>query len=194
MKHLLDTNSIIEYLKANISEKRFTHSINVSSTAERLAVLYGCDSEKACIAGLVHDCARELGTEQLLSSIEEEGIIVDENTIGIKELLHGPAAVNICRRIFRIQDEEILNAVRYHTTGRENMTLLEKIIYLSDFIEPGRDFPGVGELRILAGENLDKALLMAFNSSIMYLVSKNGIIHTDTIISRNYILEEVMKR
>lgn len=191
---MLDTNSIMEYLKNNISDKRYSHSINVSSTAERLAGLYGCDSGKAGIAGLVHDCARELGREQLLASIEKEGIIVDRTTLKIKELLHGPAALNVCRRVFGIEDEEILNAVRYHTTGRENMTLLEKIIYLSDFIEPGRSFPGVEELRVLAGEDLDKALLMAFDSSIMYLVSRNGIIHTDTVLSRNYILEEVHKK
>lgn len=184
-------DSISKYIESNISGKRYVHSVNVAETASRLAKIYGCDARKAFIAGLVHDCARELDRPRLLACLEEEGIVADEVTLGIRELLHGPAAVNICRRVFGIEDEEVLSAVRYHTTGRENMTLLEKIIYLSDFIEPSRSFEGVEQLRKLAVKDLDKALLLAFNSSIEYLISKNGIIHTDTVLSRNYILNEV---
>lgn len=190
---MLDINSIVKYLEGSISEKRYIHSRNVSSTAARLAEIYGCDVLKAVIAGLVHDCARELDRPQLLDCLAEEGIVADEMTLGIKELLHGPAAVHICRKVFDIEDEEILSAVRYHTTGRENMSLLEKVIYLSDFIEPSRSFAGVEELRGLALENLDKALLVASNSAILYIVSKNGLIHMDTILSRNYLLKEVIK-
>lgn len=190
---MLDTDSIMKYLESSISSKRFIHSLNVSSTAKKLAGLYGCDVHKAGIAGLVHDCARELDRPQLLSCLEEEGITADEITLSIKELLHGPAAVHICRKVFGIEDGEILDAVRYHTTGRVNMKLLEKIIYLSDFIEPSRSFDGVEKLRELAVKDLDKALLSAFNSSIAYLISKNGLIHMDTILSRNYMLNEILK-
>jgi predicted HD superfamily hydrolase involved in NAD metabolism len=142
---------------------------------------------------LVHDCARELDMEELLNCLEAEGIAADALTLSVKELLHGPAAVHICRKVFYIQDEEILSAVRYHTTGKENMSLLEKIIYLSDFIEPSRSFEGVEELRELAYGKLDEALLMAFNSSIHYIMSKNQLIHVDTILSRNNILKELQK-
>ncbi|HYE81232.1 MAG TPA: bis(5'-nucleosyl)-tetraphosphatase (symmetrical) YqeK [Clostridia bacterium] len=189
----MDNNSITEYLKSSLSLKRFIHSINVSSTAVKLAEFYGCNSEKAGIAGLVHDCARELDRPLLLDCIAKEGIIVDDLTLSIKELLHGPAAVHICRKVFDIKDEDILSAVSYHTTGKENMTLLEKIIYLSDFIEPSRCFEGVEELRGLAFRNLDEALLLAFNLSIEYIISKNAPIHVNTILSRNYVLKGIQK-
>ncbi|HOS69754.1 MAG TPA: bis(5'-nucleosyl)-tetraphosphatase (symmetrical) YqeK [Bacillota bacterium] len=187
---MLDLNSITEYLGKTISSKRYTHSINVSKTAKKLAEFYGYDAFKAEIAGLVHDCARDLEKPLQLKYLKEEGIEADELTLSIGELLHGPAAVHICRKVFAIEDEEILSAVRYHTTGKENMSLLEKIIYLSDFIEPARSFPGVEELRGLAFRNLDKALLLAFNSSILYILSKNGFVHIDTILARNHLLKE----
>lgn len=187
-------DSIRKYLESSISGKRFVHSVGVGESAAKLAEAYGCDVGKAYLSGLVHDCARELDMVQLLACLEAEGIKADALTLSIKELLHGPAAVHICRTVFGIEDPEILNAVRYHTTGRENMTLLEKIIYLSDFIEPSRCFEGVEELRELAAINLDKALLLAFNSSITYLISKNGIIHLDTVLSRNFILTESVKK
>ena len=190
MNYLLDLNSITEYLGKTISSKRYTHSINVSKTAKKLAEFYGYDAFKAEIAGLVHDCARDLEKPLQLKYLKEEGIEADELTLSIGELLHGPAAVHICRKVFAIEDEEILSAVRHHTTGKENMSLLEKIIYLSDFIEPARSFPGVEELRGLAFRNLDKALLLAFNSSILYILSKNGFVHIDTILARNHLLKE----
>lgn len=188
---MLDLNSIEDYLKNSISSKRYIHSINVSSTAVELARFYGCDILKAEVAGLVHDCARELDRIQLLDCLAAEGMVVDDLTLCVKELLHGPAAVHICRRVFGIEDKDILDAVQYHTTGRENMTLLEKVIYLSDFIEPARDFDGVEELRGLAFKDLSEALLSALNSSIEYVISKNGLIHVDTILSRNYLIKEI---
>ena len=188
---MLDLNSITEYLGKTISSKRYTHSINVSKTAKKLAEFYEYDAVKAEIAGLVHDCARDLEKPLQLKCLKEEGIEADELTLNIEELLHGPAAVHICRKVFAIEDEEILSAVRYHTTGKENMSLLEKIIYLSDFIEPSRSFPGVEELRGLAFKNLDKALLLAFNSSILYILSKNEYVHINTILARNHVLKEV---
>ncbi len=191
MNYLLDLNSIMKYLENSISPKRYIHSINVSKTAKKLAEYYEGDAAKAEIAGLVHDCARDLDSSLQLDCLKKEGIAADDLTLSVKELLHGPAAVHICRKVFAIEDEEILNAVRYHTTGKENMSLLEKIIYLSDFIEPARSFPGVEEMRGLAFRNPDKALLMAFNSSIEYVLSKNGFLHIDTIMARNYVLKEI---
>lgn len=189
----LEIDSIREYLKNSISSKRFIHSVNVSDTAVKLAELYGCSCEKAEIAGLVHDCARELDRRQMLDCIDKEGIVVDDLTMSIGELLHGPAAVHICKRVFNINDEEILSAVRYHTTGKENMSLLEKIIYLADFIEPSRTFKGVEELRELTFKDLDRALLFAFDSSIEYIMEKNAPIHVNTILSRNYVLKKIEK-
>ncbi|MGE5629574.1 MAG: bis(5'-nucleosyl)-tetraphosphatase (symmetrical) YqeK [Caulobacteraceae bacterium] len=190
---MIDQAEILEFLKNNLSPNRYKHSVNVSTTAENLAERYGCDTYKAKIAGLVHDCAKGLEKDALIDCINKEGIAIDEVTLSVKELMHGPAAVHICRKNFDIQDADILNAVRYHTTGKENMSILEKVIYLSDFIEPTRDFAGVGTLRELAVQNLDRALLKAFDLSIEYVISKNGLIHTDTVLSRNYILQSLSK-
>lgn len=190
---MLDLNTIMKHLEGSISSKRYIHSVNVSETAVKLAEFYGCDAEKARIAGLVHDCARELDLDCMLNCLAEEGIEADSVALSVKELLHGPAAVNICRKVYGISDEEILNAVRYHTTGRENMSLLEKIIYLADFIEPSRIFDGVEELRRLSFDNLDKAVLLASDLSIQYIISKKGLIHIDTVLSRNYIIKELQR-
>jgi predicted HD superfamily hydrolase involved in NAD metabolism len=184
-------NLIMRYLKSSISPERYIHSINVSATAKKLAEFYHCDVLKSEVAGLVHDCARDIDRSLQVKYLEEESITVDDLTLSVKELLHGPAAVHICKSVFGIEDEEILMAVRYHTTGRENMSLLEKIIYLSDFVEPGRSFDGVEELRGLAFKDLDRALLLAFNLSIRYILSQNGLIQMNTILSRNYLLKKL---
>lgn len=191
---MVDQNRILDFLKQNLSHRRYEHSLNVSMTAERLAKLYGCDIYKAKLAGMVHDCAREMDKEILIRYIKEEGIAADDITLSVRELLHGPAAVHICRSIFDIQDEDVLNAVRYHTTGKENMSILEKIIYISDFIEPRRNFEGVEELRRLAEKNIDKTLLKALDLSIEYVISRKGLIHTDTVLSRNFVLRGLLNK
>lgn len=188
---MVSEEKIMNYLKQNLSEGRLKHSVEVSRTAEALAGQYGSDTEKAGLAGLVHDCARYKSREELVQYIAEEGIMLDEAALCIKELLHGPAAVHICKKEFGIYDGEVLSAVMYHTTGKENMTKLEKIIFLADFIEPGRVFDGVEELRRLALENLDEALLAAFDSSIKYIISKRGHIHKTTVAARNYLLQSM---
>ena len=191
---MLDKSLILEYLRNRISSRRYIHSVNVSIVSKKLAEVYNCDANKAEIAGLIHDCARDMDISLQRNCLAEEKIIADDLTMSSKELLHGPAAVHICRNVFGIEDEEILMAVRYHTTGRANMSLLEKIICLSDLIEPGRDFDGVEELRRLAYKNLNEALLAACNLSVKYIISKNGYIHVNTIQSRNYILSELKDR
>ncbi len=181
----------MEYLRNSISEKRYYHSINVSNTAKKLAEFHKCDVFKAEIAGLVHDCARDMDMAFQMDCLAKEGIIADDLTIASKELLHGPAAVHICRSVFGIEDKEILMAVRYHTTGRKGMSLLEKVIYMADFIEPGRVFEGIEDLRHMAFENLDMALLLAFDSTIKHIISNNGLIHFDTIQSRNSLIKKL---
>lgn len=179
---------IMEYLKQNLSKKRLKHSIGVSDTARMLALHYGCDPDKAELAGLLHDCAREKTMAELIQYVRAEGIEPDEMSMSMRELLHGPAAVYICRKTFNINDEEVLSAIRYHTIGKVNMTLLEKIIFLADYIEPSRDFKGVKKLRDLAYSDLDGALLAAFDSTIEYILAKKAYIHIDTIAARNYLL------
>lgn len=181
-------DEIIKYLEKNLNNHRYIHSLNVSKTAVKLAELYGAEINKAKIAGLIHDCAKKLSNEELLSIFKNNNIKVDDISIKSPQLLHGWAAAIIAKQTMGIDDKEILSAVKYHTTGKKHMSLLEKIIYIADYIEPGRDFPGVDELRKITFENLDEGLLKAFDSTIKYVIERNQLIHLDTIEGRNFLL------
>jgi predicted HD superfamily hydrolase involved in NAD metabolism len=189
VKLLADYNSIKEYLRNTLSAKRYLHSENTALTAEKLAKIYNIDSQKAYTAGLVHDCTREIEIKIQQNMLVALGIQVDELTYNNKELLHAHTAESIIRDKFRIIDEEIISAVRFHTTGKEDMTLFEKVLFLSDVVEPTRNFPGVDYLRQLSIEDVDEALLAAFDSSIKFLMGKRSLIHTNTFLARNYILK-----
>ncbi|OGO78858.1 MAG: hypothetical protein A2Y23_05130 [Clostridiales bacterium GWB2_37_7] len=188
---MTDINFIKGYLRNTLSPKRYNHSENTAKTAVRLAKIYHQDSQKAYIAGLVHDCTRELEIEIQQSMLVSLGIQVDELTYNIKELLHAHTAEYSIRNEFRIFDEDIISAVRFHTTGKENMTLLEKILFLSDVMEPSRIFPGVEYIRSLSLKNIDEAMIAAFDSSIRFLIGKRSLIHSNTFLARNYILKQI---
>ncbi len=188
---MIDLSKIKKYLRQELSEKRYRHSINVSKVAVELASKYGCDMHKSEIAGLVHDCTRKMSKDIQLQYIKRLGIELDDTCKHVEELLHAISGVYVCRELFQIDDEEILLAVRYHTTGRADMTLLEKIIFVADFIEPLRSFQGVEEIRNTAFADLDKAILLALNFTIKYIISIDRSIHSDSIAARNFILHNI---
>lgn len=181
---------IEQYLVKNIGQKRYEHSLRVVETALRLAKLHNIDPEKAKIAGLLHDCAKIRDRASLLKKASSFDIINDivlkENT----ELIHAPLGAEVARREFMVEDEDILNAIRYHTTGRVAMSGLEKIIFLADYIEPMRNFPGVENVRHLAELDLDLALLKAMDQTLVFLISKESLISKETIEARNYLIME----
>ncbi len=191
VKRLISEDKIIECLQQTLSKKRYDHSIHVANMAVELAQIYGSNIDKARIAGLIHDCAREMPNEKLIELIRLEGNEPDSVSLVQKELLHGPAAIYLCKNKFFIEDEEILSAVQFHTTGKANMTMLDKIIYISDMIEVGREFPGVKELRNLAIMNINSVLLKSFDATISYLIQKQRMIHPDTINARNYLIRNL---
>jgi len=182
------------YLIENIKEKRVKHILGVAEMSEKLAEFYGESTYKARIAAYIHDVAKYLPQDVVVRIIKEKGYELSSEDLLMPELLHGLAGAIIGCDKMGIEDEEILNAARYHTTGRVDMTLLEKIIFLADYIEPGRSFPGVEELREMAFLNLDKGILLAFDSTIKHVVNEGKFLHTDTIISRNYILQSMKQR
>lgn len=177
-----------------LHEERWQHTLGVVETAERLARLYGEDVEKARIAALLHDCAKELPKNHLLKSIEELGIVMDEIEVANEALWHAPAGAALARSEFGIQDEEILSAIRYHTIGRANMSGLEKIVYIADMIEPHRQFPGVEQIRELVESDLDKGCLAAFDASISYIIKKGYLLHLGTCEARNSLLLKMERR
>lgn len=180
---------IIEYLRDNLKTKRYLHSLGVSECAVKLAEKYGASKEKAEIAGLVHDCAKYMSGEDILKIMRETGDEIDQVSLNAPDIMHGRASAYIAKTLMEIEDDEILEAVRYHTTGKENMTVLEKIIYLADYIEPNRSFPEVDRLREVAFRDLDEALIMAFNNTIKFVIEKDQMLHLNTIKARNYLIE-----
>lgn len=171
-----------------ISRKRYEHSLGVQKTAIELAKLYGCSVEKASIAGLIHDCAKGLSGRQLLDYAEKYEIDIDMVSRNQPDILHGPVGAFIAHDVFNINDDEILHAVKCHTTGCRDMSKLDKIIYLADYIEPGRNFPGIADIRKTAYEDLDKGVLMALDSSIKYVIDRNMLVDINSIDARNYMI------
>ena len=183
-----DIDKINAYLKENLIENRYNHTLGVVETAKSLAKLNGVDLKKAEIAALAHDVAKNMPIESMRKIIEENNIELPYETIQTPELWHSIVGPIIASEIFEIKDEDILNAMRWHTTGRENMTTLEKIIYMADMIEPKRSFPGIETLRRATFEDLDKGLLMGLNQTIKYLLNKGFYVDINTIKARNFII------
>jgi len=183
-----DEAYILKTLENLLDKKRLEHSIGVSNTSQQLAARFGAHPHKAKIAGLVHDCAKGLTRQQMIDAIKRYNLRLDTVTIMEQELIHGPLGAAMAADIFEIDDLDILNAIRYHTTGRANMTILEKIVYLSDFIEPSRCYPGVDRLRDLAFKDLDDAIIKAFSNTIDYVLRLGSLIHPLTIDARNDML------
>ena len=179
---------IIEKLKGTLSEKRFNHTMGVAKEAVRLAKHYGGDEEKAYIAGLLHDCAKEISYEDSLKMIEEKGIEADELLRPCRGIILGPVGEHLAREEYGVTDKEILSAIRYHSTGRSNMTLLEKIIFLADFIEPGRNFEDIDKAREIAYEDIDDAIIFTCNKILTFTINNHKIIHNDTLDTRNYLI------
>lgn len=179
---------IVNFIKKNLNEKRFMHSMGVSEVAVKLAKVYGEDVFKAKMAGLVHDCAKYMSGQQILDIMRECGEEIDIVSQKNPEIMHGFAGAYIAKNIMKINDQYILDAVTYHTTGRQNMTMLDKITYIADYIEPSRNFRGVNILRREAYNNIDKALIMAFDNTIRFVISKGELLHSRTIEARNYLI------
>jgi predicted HD superfamily hydrolase involved in NAD metabolism len=179
---------IREKLAKTLSSKRLKHCVGVSKTAVRLAKLYGADAEKAGLAGLVHDCAREMSNNILLQMVEAFGIVVTDVDKREPVLLHAPVGALVASRDYGVQDSEVLQAITRHTTGGPGMSLLDNIIFLADFIEPGRSYPGVEKLRVLAGKNLRRALIAAYDQTVEHVIAKGGLLHPATVAGRNALL------
>jgi predicted HD superfamily hydrolase involved in NAD metabolism len=180
-------------LEETLSFKRFKHSIGVMDTAVKLAKKYDEDKEKAAIAGILHDCARHIEGQKVFELCKRYGIEVNYITSLQPQLLHGPIGAALARDVYGVEDEDVIRAIDCHTTGKENMTLLDKIVFIADYIEPGRKFYGVEEIRDLAFKDLNKAVLLSLENTIRHILNKGILIHPDAINARNYIIMESMK-
>ncbi|MGE5576752.1 MAG: bis(5'-nucleosyl)-tetraphosphatase (symmetrical) YqeK [Syntrophothermus sp.] len=181
----MEEEKLVEKVKEILSSERLAHTLGVVQTARMLSEKYGADSGKAVIAALLHDIARDHDRNTLLQMVRNFGIVIDEVSAAQPELLHQLVGAELARRDFGITDPAIINAIRIHTTGSVRMSLLDKIVYLADFIEPGRDFPGVEQIRKKAWEDLDEGLLASTVNTIRYLLEKGKLIHTSTVALYN---------
>lgn len=187
----MEYNEILVTLANELRPARFRHCRDVSQTAVRLAERWDADIEKARLAGILHDCARNLKGEELLKTSRQFGMIPSPLELLQPALIHAPLGAIIAERRFGISEPQVLQAIRRHTTGAPQMTLLDKVIYLSDCIEPGRNFSGVRKIRDMAVENLDAAVLLAYEHSILFVVANGGLLHPNTVEGRNSLLMEL---
>ncbi|ABW19287.1 bis(5'-nucleosyl)-tetraphosphatase (symmetrical) YqeK [Alkaliphilus oremlandii] len=185
---------IHQQLKNNVSERRYRHILGVIDAAVYLARKYDENEESAYIAALFHDYAKNYSKEELMQYMNQYDLKTDEIMQSTYQLLHGKVGAHIARISYNIDNEDILNAIEYHTTGRKGMSKLEKIIYLADFIELGRDYPGVEDLRLISEEGLDKAMVQALNNTIGYVLSMGSLLHTNTIEARNEIIIQLKRK
>lgn len=176
------------YLKSNLLEKRYMHTLGVADTAKRLAKLNGVSEKKAEIAGFAHDVAKNLSIDKMREMMKENNVIISEIEEKNMNLWHSIVAPIEAKDKLRNDDDEILDAIRWHTTGKEDMSTLTKIIYIADMIEPGRNFDGVDEIRRATFDNLDKGVYFGLTSSIKILLARNLLIDENTIKARNYFL------
>lgn len=155
-------------LEKSVGTKLFGHCVRTMEEAVKLAKVYNVDIDKAVIAGLLHDC----------------GKLWDKQTDNLR---HAKVGAELAKKIYNVEDVDILNAIRYHTTGREAMSLLEKIIYIADKIEPNRNFEGVEEMRDLAYNNINEAIIKSLMSTISYVKNRNMELDTDSLKTLNYL-------
>lgn len=175
---------ILERVKNSMSEKRFSHTLRCADMAVRLAKRWGEDEAAAGRTAHLHDIAKEMPYEEQLVLIEESGEELSK-TQKSEKIIHAFTGAIIAKRVFS-ESDEICSAIRWHTTAKEGMTRLEKIIWLADLVEDGRDFPGVEEIRALAFEDLSQALVRGFDTTLNFLIRKEKQIDINMVKARNF--------
>ncbi len=174
-------------LKQSLSEYRYIHSLNVADEARRLAQLYGADADKAYFAGLIHDAMKDTPRESALEYIKNYGIKMSELELESQKLWHAILGADYAARFIGVADADIINAVRYHTTARAGMSLLEQIIYLADYTSAERSYNGVEAMRTAVDASLEDAMKIALDFAVNDLLSRGIVPHPDSISAREQI-------
>ncbi|WP_017811878.1 MULTISPECIES: bis(5'-nucleosyl)-tetraphosphatase (symmetrical) YqeK [Paenibacillus] len=181
---------LIQSVSSQMPEKRWRHTEGVMQSAVVLARRYGADPDKADIAAILHDVAKYWPSDRQEQLLRDKALN-DELLLYDKPLWHSEIGAYVAETEYGIEDTEILNAIRYHTSGRVGMTTLEKVICLADYIEPGRDFPGVDHIRRLAETSLEAGLVAGFDSTINLLLARRQVIYPLTVLSRNDLVKQL---
>jgi hypothetical protein len=187
----VDIKEIETDLSNKLSKKRFIHTLGVVNSAMYLAKKYGANIEDAHLAALLHDCAKEIPLLEMRDLVAD--LPCDQDMLHSGALLHGLAGMVLANTQYGVTNPDILEAIRVHTTGKENMSKLDKIIFLADYIEPNRKFPGVNDIRLAAEQSLDVGVLCGFDMTIRHLIDSGDSIYPLTILSRNDLLRHMKK-
>lgn len=171
-------------IQSRMTEKRYVHTLGVAETAMELAKIYGEDVQKAEIAGLLHDICKYADKAWMADQIKAHHL--DATLLDFHhELWHGPVGSVVARDEFGVEDEDIRNAIHYHTSGRAGMSKLEKIIYVADMIEPNRNYPKVEELRDLAHKDLELAMRYGVRHTLQHLIKQKQTVYPDSLFCYN---------
>ena len=174
-------------MKDVLSKYRYLHVISTEEVSVDLAVIHGCDIEKARIAGILHDCAKYLSNTELIEECKKYKLPITKAEAESSQLLHAKVGAAHAEHLYNIKDKEILTAITYHTTGRPNISLLEKIIFTADYIEPKRKImPKIDEIRRAAFDNLDYAIYIILENTIDYLKATNSVMDDKTEMTYEY--------
>lgn len=185
---------IDDYLRKNLKESRYVHTLGVVQSACSLAKINRVDEEKTKIAALIHDAAKNMKIDEQYRILRDSNVHMDIISENSPQILHGWVAAILAKDLMGVADKEIISAIKYHTTARRSMSKLEKIIYIADYIEPNRDYPGVEELRKATFSNLDKGLLMGIDNTITFVIKQGQLVHPLTIDARNYLILEMRNK
>lgn len=186
----MERTEAIEKVKPVLTKNRYEHTLRVTKEAIRLAKLYNVSEEEAELAAILHDFAKNFPAQKLKQRITDSSLPKDLLHYDV-ELWHGPVAAILLEDELGVDDGNIINAVRYHTTGRANMSDLELVVYLADYIEPGRDFPGLKEVREIANKDLLYACWMVSRNTIQFLMQKKIMIYPDTFYAYNDLTKRI---
>ncbi len=184
---MLKIEEMKRILKESLPLKRYKHSLAVYDTAIELASAHKLDVEKVAVSALLHDCGREVAGRDSLAKAAELGIPVDETEANQPILLHAKLGVYYAQHKYGVEDPEILEGILYHTTGAKDMTPLAMAVYLADLLEPTRDFPGIDEMRRLARQDMEKAMMRAYAQTIRYLLEYDLLVHPNCIYGYNQL-------
>ncbi len=188
----MDYEKIKEILKGRLNDKRYYHSLCVADEAKSLALKYGVDSEKAYLAGLLHDITKNTSEQEQLKILKDFGIMADGITLNSEKLWHAVSGAAYIEKVLGVSDTEIIDAVRYHTTAKADMSPLAIILYLADFTSLDRDYDDIDIMREKVNASLTEAMRYALSYTINELVGKGSQIHPDTVAAYNqYIKKEI---
>lgn len=186
----MNREQIIESVSSQLPQRRWIHTQGVMSTAIRLAERYSADPDRAEMAAIIHDVAKYWSVQEQADYIVKHDL--DQRVLSYnKELWHAEVGAHYAKAHYGIGDAEVCDAIRYHTSGRVHMSLLDKIIWVADYIEPNRDFPGVEQARALAEQSLEQAILYGLDQTIIFLLEKKKVVYPVTLEARNDILQQL---